>query len=255
LLVDVLLVNAAQTMKLSRLTVLILAALAFNFFSGSAHAQDPYPSGTALILGCKSGKSVPGYKEPGFGMRAYAHFTCGSSVYVWNATPRTALVQQGTMVAYIASRYVLDAGVSEASSPVAVRTFLQGIAEGLELRDASAISTRGQLVRSCLASHGCQVEAWSNLAWTRINRLSELADSPELTLRLWAGGIYYSAFVVNPPVRFKDRPLPSLRSPVLVVDGGGLSLAIVDHSCYTLGANGNWAAAGVSAVQSVAAIQ
>jgi hypothetical protein len=99
------------------------------------------------------------------------------------------------------------------------------------------------------------VEAWSNLAWTRITRPSEVIESPESTLRIWAGGIYYSAFVVNPPVRFKDRPVPSLKSPVLVVDGGGLSLAIVDHSCYTLAADGKWAAAGVSAVQSVAAIQ
>jgi hypothetical protein len=242
-------------MKRSQLTLLILLALAASLFSAAAHAQDLYPSGTALILGCKSGKSVPGYKEPGFALRAYAHFACGSSVYVWNATARTALVQQGTTVAYIASKYVLDAGVSEEASPAAVRTFLQAIAEGLESRNASAISTREQLVRSCLASRGCQVEAWSNLAWTRITRPSEVIESPESTLRIWAGGIYYSAFVVNPPVRFKDRPVPSLKSPVLVVDGGGLSLAIVDHSCYTLAADGKWAAAGVSAVQSVAAIQ
>ena len=242
-------------MKSSQLTVLSLLTLACSLFPAPTHAHEPYPSGTALILGCKSGKSVPGYKQPGFGMRAYAHFACGSSVYVWNATSRTALVQQGTTVAYIANKYVLDAGVSEAASPLAVRTFLQGIAEGLELRDASAISTRGQLVRSCLASRGCQVEAWTNLSWTRIKRPSELVESPESTLRLWAGGIYYSAFVVNPPVRFKDRPLPSLKSPVLVVDGGGLSLAVVDHSCYTLAADGKWTAAGVSAVQSVAAIR
>jgi hypothetical protein len=42
---------------------------------------------------------------------------------------------------------------------------------------------------------------------------------------------------------------------VLVVDGGGLSLAVAGHTCYTLAADGKWAAAGASAVQAAAAIQ
>jgi hypothetical protein len=188
-------------------------------------------------------------------IRAYAHFACGSSVYVWNATAKAALVQQETTVAYIASKHVFGPGTSDEVSPVAVRTFLQGIAEGLQLRDASAISARRQLVRSCLATRGCRAEAWSHLAWTRIKQPNQLIESPDSTLRLFADGIYYSAFVVNPPVRFRDRPLPSLKSPVLVLDGGGLRLAIVDHACYTLGTDGKWAAAGASAVQSVAAMQ
>lgn len=241
-------------MKSPKLIVLLLL-LAFHigFLSRPARAQDL--SGTALITGCKSGRSVRGYKSPGIAISAYTHFACGSSVYVWNATAKTALVQQGTTVAYIASKYVFGAGTSEERSPVAVRTFLQGIAEGLQLRDASAVSARKQLVRSCLTNRGCRVEAWLHLTWTRIKQPNQLIESPDSTLRLSAGGIYYSAFVVNPPLRFKDRPLPSLKSPVLLLDGGGLSLAIVGDACYTLGTDGKWAPAGASAVQSVAAIR
>jgi hypothetical protein len=240
-------------MKTSKLTTLLLLTLAIGLFTRAAQAQEF--SGPGLVTSCKSGGSVPGYKSPHFGMRSYARFACGSSVYVWRATAKTTLVQQGTTVAYVASRYIYGTGTSEQVSPAAVRTFLQGIAEGLRLPDASAISTRGQLVRSCLASHGCQVEAWTRLTWTRIKEPKQLADSPDATLRLLAGGIYYSAFMVDPPLRYRDRPLPSLGSPVLVLDGGGLSVAIVGHTCYALSAEGKWAAAGASAVQSAAAIQ
>lgn len=242
-------------MKRSQLILLLAFSSAIGFFSASARAQDLSGTGTASITGCRAGKTVPGYKRPGFGVSAYAHFGCGSSVYVWKATAKTALVQQGTTVAYIASKYVLDARVSEKTSPAAVRAFLQGIAEGLEARDGSANSARGQLVRSCLASRGCRVEAWMHLAWTRIKQPSQLAEFPESTLRLSADGVYYSAFVVNPTVRYRDRPLPGLNAPVLVVDGGGLSLAIAGDTCYTLATDGKWAAAGASAVQAVAAIR
>jgi hypothetical protein len=242
-------------MKHSQLISLLLLASAFGLFATSARAQDLSGTGTASITGCQAGKNVPGYKRPGFEIRAYTHFGCGSPVYVWKATAKTALVQQGTTVAYVASKYVLDPGVSVQASPVAVRTFLQGIAEGLETRDASAISARGQLVRSCLASRGCRVEAWMHLAWTRIKQPGQLVEFPDSTLRLSASGVYYSAFVVNPPVRYRDRPLPGLNAPVLVVDGGGLSLAVAGHTCYVLAADGKWAAAGASAVQAVAAIQ
>jgi hypothetical protein len=240
-------------MKSSTLIALLLLILHTGIFSQSAHAQDP--SGTALITGCKAGSAVAGYKRPGAAIWAYARFACGSSVYVWNATPKTTLVQQGTTVAYVASKYVYSSGVSDEKSPAAVRTFLQAVAEGLQLQDASVNSARRQLVRSCLASRGCRVEAWSHLAWTRIKQTKQLMESPDSTLRLLAGGIYYSAFVVNPPVRFRDRPLPSLKSPVLVLAGGGLSLAVVDNTCYTLRTDGKWAAAGASVVQSVAAMQ
>src|SRR5437879_413618 len=240
-------------MQTSKRIVLLLLAFPIGLVSRSAHAHDP--SGTALITGCKSGSTIRGYKRPGTTIKEYARFNCGSSVYVWNATAKTALVQQGTTVAYVASKHLFGAGTNDQESPVAVRTFLQGIAEGLQLRDASASSARRQLVRSCLASRGCRVEAWSHLAWTRIKVPDQLIESPDSTLRLFAGGIYYSAFVVNPPVRFRDRPLPSVKSPVFVVDGRGLSLAIVDHACYTLGTDGKWAAAGAGGVQSVAAMQ
>ena len=240
-------------MKSPKLIVMILVAFPIGLISRSARAQEP--SGTAVIAGCKSGRAVRGYKGPGMAIRAYAHFACGSSVYVWNATAKTALVQQGTSVAYIASKYVFGAGTSDERSPVAVRTFLQGIAEGLQLRDASASSARKQLVRSCLTSRGCRVEAWFHLAWTRVRQPNQLLESPDSTLRLSAGGVYYSAFVVNPPLRFRDRPVPSLKSPVLLLDGGGLSLAVVGRACYTLATDGQWVPAGASAVQSAAAIQ
>lgn len=244
---------AAQQMKSSQLIALVLLIAGIGVVPLPTDAQEP--SGTALIEGCKSGSTIPGYKGPGFAIRSYARFTCGSSVYVWKATSKTALVQQGTTVAYVSSKYVFGPDTSEQESPVAVRAFLQGIAEGIQLRDASASSARGQLVRSCLGSRGCRVEVWSHLAWTRITRLNQLIESPDSTLRLFAGGTYYSAFVVNPPVRFRDRALPSVKSPVFVLDGGGLSVAIVDHACYMLGTDGKWAAAGASAVQSAAAIQ
>jgi hypothetical protein len=240
-------------MNRPKLIPLLLLTLCVGLLSRSVQAQDP--SGTALVTGCKSGGTVRGYKRPGMAMRAYAHFACGSSVYVWNATAKTILVQQGTTVAYIASKYVYSTGVKDEASPEVVRGFLQAIAEGQQLPDASASSARTHLVQGCLASRGCRVETWSNLAWTRIKKLNQLIESPDSTLRLSAGGVYYNAFVVNPPVRFRDRPLPSLKSPVLVLDGGGLSLAIVDNTCYTLATNGKWAMAGASAVQSVAAMQ
>jgi hypothetical protein len=239
-------------MRPSKLIVLFLLAIPAGLCSSFARAQEP---GTALITGCKSGDSVPGYKHRGFSLRAYAHFACGSSVYVWNASEKGALVQQDATVAYIASRYLYGAGNSKAESPVAVRSFLEGIAESMQMGDASALLARRELVRSCLDTRGCQVEAWSQLAWTRIKQTNQLVESPDSTLRLLAHGIYYSALIVNPPVRFKDRPVPSVKSPVLLLDGGGLSLAVVDHACYSLGTDGKWAAAGASAVQSAAAIQ
>lgn len=240
-------------MKISNLIIIPFLALCLSLVSRSALAQTP--PGTALITGCKTGSSVHAYKNPGVAIRAYARFSCGSSVYVWNATPKMALVQQGTTVGYVPAKYIFGAGTSNGASPAAARTFLQSIAEGLQGADASAVSARHQLVRSCLATRGCQVEAWSHLAWTRIRQPSETIESADSTLRLSAGGIYYSAFVVSAPVRFKDRPLPSLNSPVLLLDGGGLSVAVVDHTCYALGTNGKWSAAGVSAGQSAAALQ
>ena len=239
-------------MRRSNLIILFLVAIPPGVFSSSAHAQE---AGPALISGCKSGSSIPGYKHRGFALSAYAHFACGSSVYVWNARGKAALVQQDATVAYIASKYLYGAGDGKAESPVAVRSFLEGIAESLQAGNASALVARKELVRSCLATRGCRVEAWSQLAWTRIKQPGQLAESPDSTLRLLAHGIYYSALIVNPPVRFRDRPVPSVESPVLLLDGGGLSLAVVDHACYTLGTDGKWAAAGASAVQSAAAIQ
>ena len=239
-------------MTRSNLTVLLLLAISAGLFSSPARAKES--SGTALITGCKSGGSVPGYKHPGFAIKAYARFACGSSVYVWKATAKAALVQQETKVAYISSKYIFGLDASNDASPVATRTFLQGIAEGLREGGSSAISAREQLVRSCLETRGCRVEAWWHLAWTRIKRPNQLVEPQDSTLRFFADGVYYSAFVVNPPVRFKDRPVPSVKSPVLLLDGGGLSLAIVDQACYTLGADGKWDAAGATAVQSAAAI-
>ena len=239
-------------MRPSNLIVPILLALTAGLFSYPARAQEP---GTALITECKSGSSVPGYKQRGFGIRAYAHFACGSSVYVWNDTGKTALVQEDSTVAYVASKYLFGTGTSKEASPVAVRIFLQGIAESLQRGDASAILARRQLVRSCLESRGCRVEAWSRLAWRRIKQPSQLVESPDSTLRLFAHGVYYSALIVNPPVRFKDRPVPSVKSPVLLLEGGGLSIAVVDHACYSLSTDGKWSAAGASAVQSAAAMQ
>src|SRR5690349_21707122 len=169
-------------MKPSKLTTLLLLTFTIGLFTRGARAQEF--SGPGLVTSCKSGGLVPGYKSPHFGMRSYARFACGSSVYVWKAAAKTTLVEQGTTVAYVASKYVYGAGASEQVSPAAVRTFLQGIAVSLRLPDASAISTRGQLVRSCLASHGCQVETWSHLKWTRIKQPKQLTDSPEATLRL-----------------------------------------------------------------------
>ena len=239
-------------MRPSKLIVLFLLAIPAGLFSSSASAQE---AGTALISGCKSGSSVPGYKNRGLALRAYARFACGSPVYVWNANGKAALVQQDATVAYISSKHLYGAGNGKAESPVAVRSFLEGIAESLQKGNASATLARTELVRSCLATRGCQVEAWSRLAWTRIKQTSQLAESPDSTLRMFAHGIYYSALIVNPPVRFRDRPVPSVKSPVLLLDGGGLRLAVVDHACYTLGTDGKWAAAGASAVESAAAIQ
>jgi hypothetical protein len=237
-------------MKKSEPIALILLILAIAVLSVPAQAQQP--TGMTLITGCKPGHSVPGYKHPSFELRANVHFACNSSVYVWNATAKTALVQQGGTVAYVASKYVPGAKTKDEEAGGDERIFLQAIAEALQSSDASAISARQQLVRSCLSTHGCEVESWSHLAWTRIKSSSELLGSPEATLRIFAHGSYYSAFVVDPPVRFKDQPLPSLKSPVLVLDGGGLSLAVVGRTCYTLDHDGKWAAAGASAVQTAA---
>jgi hypothetical protein len=237
-------------MKSSKPIALILLVVAVGFFSIPARAQQP--TGMTLITGCKPGHSVPGYKHPSFEVRAYTHFACNSSVYVWNATAKTALVQQGNTVAYVASKHVPGTRTTEAQAGGDERVFLQAIAEALQSADASAISARLQLVQSCLHTHGCRAEIWSNLAWTRLKNGSGFVAAPESTLRIFAHGSYYSAFVVDPPVRFKDQPLPSVKSPVLVLDGEGLSLAVAGRSCYTLGTNGKWAAAGATAVQTAA---
>jgi hypothetical protein len=235
-------------MKSSRLIGLIPLTVCLGLIS-PVLAQDQ--SNTAWIGGCRSGGSVRGYKQlPG----ASARFACGSSVYVWNATPGAVLVQQGPTVAYVAAKHVLGAHLSGGEMHPLVRKFLQTIAQSLQSDGSSAIPARQQLVESCLATRGCRVEAWYQLAWTRIKQPSQVAEYPDSTLRLFADGIYYSAFVANPPLLFRGSPLPSLSSSVLVLDGAGLSLAIVDRSCYTLGMDGKWSAAGASAGQSAAAI-
>lgn len=246
---------AAQFMRIPKpiVPLLLYFVLSLSVIARPASAQDP--PGTALITGCKPGSSVRAYRNPGGAMRAYVRLACGSSVYVWNATPKAALVQQDTAVAYVPAKYIFSAGTSRGGSPAAVRIFLQSIAEASKSSDESALSARRHLVQSCLAARGCQVEAWSHLAWTRIKQASDLVDSPDATLRLFAGGVYYSALVVNPAVRFKDTPLPSLNSPVLLIDGGGLSVAFAGHTCYALGTSGKWSAAGASAGQPAAAIQ
>lgn len=234
---------------------LALVLLAIAFSCAPARAQGP--SGPASLTECKPGRSVPGYKNPRFELRAYVHFVCGSSVYVWSATSKTALVQQGSTVAYVAAKYVPGASTPDASTDENQarsdeRVFLQAIAEALQSPNGSATSARQQIVKSCLGTRGCRVDNWSHLAWTRIKSAGEMVASADSTLRLFAHGIYYSAFVVDPPLRFKDQPLPSAKSPVLVLDGGGLSLAVVGHVCYTIRSDGKWAAAGASAVQSAA---
>jgi hypothetical protein len=239
--------------RLHLIALLLLLSPSLIAISIPALAQDP--PGTALITGCKSGSLVGAYRKPGLAVGAYARFSCGSSVFVWNATSKTALVQQGMTVAFIPAKYIFDAGTSKGASPAAVRTFLQAIAEGLSSGDGSAISVRRQLVRSCLAMHGCRAETWSHLAWTRIEKANDSTEPPDSILRLFAGGIYYSALVVSPPVRFKDHPLPGFASPVLVLEGPGLSVAVGEHSCYALGSNGKWSAAGASAGQAAAAMR
>ncbi len=229
-----------------------LVSLAFGLGSITpALAQDQ--SNIALIGGCRAGDSVRGHKQlPG--IKTSPRFACGSSVYVWDATPADALVQQGSTVAYVPAKHVLGARLSTEGINPFVRTFLQSIAQGLQSEGSSAIPARQQLVQSCLATRGCRAEAWSNLSWTRIKQPGQISEYPDATLRLFADGIFYSAFVVNPPILFKGRPLPSINSPVLVLDGAGLSLAVVDHSCYLLDTHGKWSAAGASAGQSAAAI-
>lgn len=240
-------------MRNSKFIPPLLVALTFGLGAIAGHTQDA--PGTAFVTQCKPGQVIPAHRHPGLALRAYAHFICGSSVYIWSAGTKTALVQQGSTVAYVASKYVAPTASSEERNPTDMRVFLQGIAEALQSRDASAITIRRQLVRSCLGSRGCEVEAWSDLAWRRIKRPNELAESADSTLRFLDRGIYYSAFVVTPPIRFKDQPLPTIGSPVLVLDGGGLNLAVAGRTCYTLGGDGKWAAAGVSTAPAVAAIQ
>lgn len=245
---------AAQLVRrLHPIALLLLFSLSLIPLSSPALAQDP--PGTALITGCKAGSLVGAYKKPGLAVRTYAHFPCGSSVFVWNATSKTALVQQGMTVAYVPAKYIFDPGTSKRASPAAVRTFLQAIADGLGSTDGSVVSVRRQLVRSCLAMRGCRAETWSHLAWTRIERANDGPEPPDSILRLFAGGIYYNALVVSSPVRFKDHPLPSFASPALLLEGPGLSVAVGGHSCYALGSNGKWFAAGASAGQAAAAIR
>jgi hypothetical protein len=229
-----------------------LALLFFSIAFSSAPARAQEPSAAASLTECKPGRSVPGYKHPGFELRPYTHFVCGSSVYVWRATSKTALVQQGSTVAYVAAKYIPGASTNDDQARSDERVFLQAIAQALQSPNTSAALTRLQIVESCLRTQGCRVDSWSHLAWTRIKSPSELVASDDSTLRLYAHGIYYSAFVVDPPVRFRDQPLPSVKSPVLVLDGGGLSLAVVGHVCYTYRSDGKWAAAGASAVQTAA---
>jgi hypothetical protein len=235
------------------LSFLLLCTLSLGIFSCPARGADL--PGVTQITGCKPGTSVSGSKGSGITIRSYARFSCGSSVYVWNVTSNSALVQQGMIVAYVRAKYVLGIGAEKGSSPSATRAFLQTVAEELNSSNASAISLRREIVQRCLGIRGCRAEMWSHVAWTRLKQPNEILDSPDATVRLFADGRYYALLVVKPPVRFRDRALPGFDSPVLILDGGGVSIAVANQTCYTLGTNGKWSAAGANAVESAAAIR
>src|SRR5579884_684268 len=107
------------------LAVAFLCAVSLGVSSCPANGEDL--PGVAQIAGCKPGTSVRGSKGSGISLKAYTRFSCGSSVYVWNVSSNNALVQQGTTVAFVPTKYIHGLSAEMGSTTAATRAFLETI--------------------------------------------------------------------------------------------------------------------------------
>jgi hypothetical protein len=242
--------NVMKNMALATLVSVLVLPLVPH----SAVAGNQAQSARATIIGCKPGGRVGVYQRSS-SLRPYARLACGSTVHVWTATKKMALIQQGSAVAYVQPRHISAAYSGAREIHPALRMFLQALADDLPY-GVAATDARVELARSCLQTRGCHLEVWADLLWSSVKQPQQLSVYPEnSTLRMFAGGTYYSAFIIPQSVQFKGQPLPNQGAPTFIFDGGGLSLAIVNGSHYSLGADGQWYAISGEMGQSAVAMQ
>jgi hypothetical protein len=208
-----------------------------------AHAQQQ-----ATVTACKPGTGVRLWKHF-MSLRAYARIDCGSTVEVlsYSQTGQWARVRQGKLEGYIEPWHIYLGGSQANTAPhSALGTFLSAIAQGLQAYGNAAMAPSERLARTCLATPGCTLEAQQDQQWTPVTQPQQAEQYPQTSnFRLVNGGTSYTATVIQPSGTFKGHPLPTQSSPALVLEGGGLSLAIVNGYAYTLGTDGQWHPTGL----------
>lgn len=223
-------------------SVLFVSTLAITLCA-PAHAQQE-----ATITACKPGTGVRLWKHF-VSIRAYTRLTCGSTVEVlsYSQTGQWARVRQGKFEGYIEPWHIYLGGSQANTAPQsALGNFLLALAQGLQAYGTAAMTPSERLARTCLATPGCTLEMQTDQQWTPVTQPQQAETySQTSTFRVLSGGTYYTATVVQPSGTFQGHPLPTQSSPALVLDGGGLSLAIVNGYAYTLGTDGQWHPTGL----------
>jgi len=221
---------------------LLLASTLAVIFCVPAHAQQ------ATITACKPGTSVRLWKHF-VSVRAYARIACGSTVEVLKYQPslNVANVRQGSYEGYVEAWHINFGGSQANTAPQSgLANFLLAIAQGLQAYGNVAMTPSERLARTCLATPGCALEVQTGQQWTSVTQPQQVETYPQASpVRIVNGSTSYTATVVQPSGTFKGHALPTQSSPALVLDGGGLSLAIVNGYAYTLGTDGQWHPTGL----------
>jgi hypothetical protein len=220
---------------------LIVSSLAITL-SAPAHAQQ------ATITACKPGTSVRLWKHF-MSIRASARIACGSTVEVlkYERSLNIANVRQGSHEGYVEAWHInLGGGQANTAPQSALGTFLQTIAQGLQAIGNTGMSPNERLARTCFATPGCAFQVESGQQWVPVTQAEQTRTYPQTSnFRMSNGSTFYTSTVVQASGTFKGHSLPSPSSPALVLDGGGMSLAIVNGYAYTLGTDGQWHPTGL----------
>jgi hypothetical protein len=162
-----------------------------------------------------------------------------------------ALVRQGTLQGYVQPWHINFGGTQARTAPQpAFGTFMSAIAQGLQAYGNAAMTPSERLARTCLATQGCSLEAQTGQQWNPVTQPKQAEAFPQTSnFRMFDGSTSYTATVVQPSGTFNGHPLPSQSAPALILDGGGMSLAIVNGYAYTLGTDGQWHPTGLGSGQ------
>jgi hypothetical protein len=208
----------------------------------------PAQAQQATITACKPGTAVRLWKHF-MSIRAYARIECGSTVEVlkYDRTLNVANVRQGSHEGFVEAWHINFGGSQANTAPQsALANFLLAIAQGLQAYGNAAMTPSERLARTCLATPGCALEGQTGQQWTSVTQPQQTETySQTSNFRMFSGGTYSTATVVQPLGTFQGHPLPTQSSPALVLDGGGLSIAIVNGYAYTLGTDGRWHPTGL----------